>query len=149
MHKSKIAVVTSQAACFALLQRFSRLTCLILPSVFVNEAANDSARVSGQDSKKPPALGTNQIAGFGGFSPLTGLEKTKNKDSRVLFGDILLCLSLVQPCDIWQQCVARGGKFGCIWLEWFAHGQGIVLACSRFQHFPCLSSPLSESLWAG
>ena len=25
----------------------------------VNEAANDSARVSGQDRKKPPALGTN------------------------------------------------------------------------------------------
>ena len=35
----------------------------------VNEAANDSARVSGQDRKIPPALGTNQIAGFGGFRP--------------------------------------------------------------------------------
>ena len=33
----------------------------------VNEAANDSARFSGQDRKKPPVLGTNQIAGFGGF----------------------------------------------------------------------------------
>ena len=41
----------------------------------VNEAANDSARVSGQDRKKPPALGTNQIAGFGGFRPL--VEKNK------------------------------------------------------------------------
>ena len=41
----------------------------------VNEAANDSARVSGQDRKIPPALGTNQIAGFGGFRPLTSLEK--------------------------------------------------------------------------
>ena len=29
----------------------------------VNEAANDSD--SGQDREKPPALGTNQIAGFG------------------------------------------------------------------------------------
>jgi len=38
-------------------------------------AANDSARVSGQDRKKPPALGTNQIAGFGGFRPLASLEK--------------------------------------------------------------------------
>ena len=66
----------------------------------VNKAANDSARVSGQDRKIPPALGTNQIAGFGGFRPLTSLEKTKNKDCRVLFGDILLCLSLVQPWDI-------------------------------------------------
>ena len=43
----------------------------------VNKAANDSARVSGQDRKKPPALGTNQIAGFGGFHPLASLEKNK------------------------------------------------------------------------
>ena len=35
----------------------------------------DSARVSGQDRKKPPALGTNQIAGFGGFRSLASLEK--------------------------------------------------------------------------
>ena len=41
----------------------------------VNEAANDSARVSGQNRKIPPALGTNQIAGFGGFCPLASLEK--------------------------------------------------------------------------
>ena len=41
----------------------------------VNEAANNSSRVSGQDRKKPPALGTNQIAGFGGFRPLASLEK--------------------------------------------------------------------------
>ena len=39
------------------------------------KAANDSARVSGQDRKKPPTLGTNQIAGFGGFRPLASLEK--------------------------------------------------------------------------
>ena len=43
----------------------------------VNEAANDSARVSGQDRKKPPAFGTNPIAGFGGFRPLASLEKNK------------------------------------------------------------------------
>ena len=43
----------------------------------VNEAANDSARVSGQDRKILPALGTNQIAGFGGFRPLASLEKNK------------------------------------------------------------------------
>ena len=42
----------------------------------VNEqAANDSARVSGQDRKIPPALGTNQIAGFGEFRQLQSLEK--------------------------------------------------------------------------
>ena len=34
----------------------------------VNEkAANDTARVSRQDRKILPALGINQIAGFGGF----------------------------------------------------------------------------------
>ena len=43
----------------------------------VNKAANDSARVSGQDRKKPPALGTNQIAGSGGFRTLASLEKIK------------------------------------------------------------------------
>ena len=32
----------------------------------VNEATNDSARVGGKDRKRLPALGTNQIAGFGG-----------------------------------------------------------------------------------
>ena len=41
----------------------------------MNEAANDSARVSGRDRKKLPALGTNQIAGFEGFRPLASLEK--------------------------------------------------------------------------
>ena len=46
----------------------------------VNEAANDSARVSGQDRKIPPVLGTNQITGFGGFRPLASLEK-KNNDN--------------------------------------------------------------------
>ena len=43
----------------------------------VNEAANDSARFSGRDRKIRPALGTNQIAGFGGFRPLASLEKNK------------------------------------------------------------------------
>ena len=41
----------------------------------VNEAANDSARVSWQDRKIPPALRTNQIAGFRRFHPLVSLEK--------------------------------------------------------------------------
>ena len=45
----------------------------------VNEVVNDSARVSGQDRKIPPALGTNQIAGFGGFRPLASLEKKRRK----------------------------------------------------------------------
>ena len=43
----------------------------------VNEAANDSARVSGRDRKVPPALGTNQQAGFGGFRPLASMEKNE------------------------------------------------------------------------
>ena len=43
----------------------------------MNEAGNDSARVSGQDRKKSPALGTNQTAGLGGFCPLASLEQNK------------------------------------------------------------------------
>ena len=34
-------------------------------------------QVSGQDRKIPLALGTNQIAGFGGFCPPASLEKNK------------------------------------------------------------------------
>ena len=41
----------------------------------VNKVANDSAQVSGQDRKSPPALGTNQIAAFGGFRLLASLQK--------------------------------------------------------------------------
>ena len=33
------------------------------------------AHASGQDHKKPPALETNQIGGFGGFRRLASLEK--------------------------------------------------------------------------
>ena len=45
----------------------------------VNKAANDSARVSGQDRKKLPTLGTNQIAGFGGFRQICFLfARTRN-----------------------------------------------------------------------
>ena len=41
----------------------------------VNKAANDSARVSGQDRRIPPALGTNQIAGFARIPPTHKLGK--------------------------------------------------------------------------
>ena len=51
--------------------------CSFTNNKLVNEAANDSAQVSGQDHKITPALGTNQIAGFGGFRPLASLEKNK------------------------------------------------------------------------
>ena len=56
----------------------------------VNKAANDSARVSGQDRKKPPTLGTNQIAGFGGFRPLASLEKNNKSYSSYLNSAYLL-----------------------------------------------------------
>ena len=45
----------------------------------VNEALNDSAQVSGQNCKIPPALGTNQITGFGGFRPLASLENNNKR----------------------------------------------------------------------
>ena len=44
----------------------------------MNEAANDSAQISGQDRKKLPALGTNQIERFGGFRPVASLEKNNS-----------------------------------------------------------------------
>ena len=45
----------------------NHLFCSFTNNKQTYKAANDSARVSGQDRKKPPALGTNQIAGFRGF----------------------------------------------------------------------------------
>ena len=62
----------------------------------VNEAASDSDRVSGQDRKIPPALGTNQIAGFRGFRPLASLEKKKlhNKPLEILPHDISILISV-------------------------------------------------------
>ena len=54
----------------------------------VNEAANESARVNGQDRKKPPALETNQIAGFGGFRPLGSWEKNKYKYFQEGIGEV-------------------------------------------------------------
>ena len=61
-------------------EKWLKITCFAhsqTTNKLLNKAANDSARVSGQDRKKPPALGTNQIAGFGEFRPLTSLEKNK------------------------------------------------------------------------
>ena len=43
----------------SVIRRFGIVICM-------TKAANDSARVSGQDRRELPALGTNQIAGFGG-----------------------------------------------------------------------------------
>lgn len=54
----------------------------------MNKPDNDSARVSGQDRKKPPAPGTSQIAGFGGFRPVASLEK--NNTSVLLFTQNIL-----------------------------------------------------------
>ena len=50
-------------------QVLKRKNCWFVYDGFVNEATDNSARESGQDRKIPPALGTNQIAGFEGFRP--------------------------------------------------------------------------------
>ena len=47
------------------------ITCLKKP--LQSSSRNNSARVSGQHRKKPPAHGTNQIVGFGEFRPLTNI----------------------------------------------------------------------------
>ena len=62
----------------------------------VNEAANDSARVSLQDRKIPPAFGTDQIAGFGGFRPPASLEKIKRMYYTYLY-------ILMSPVDSMQR----------------------------------------------
>ena len=53
-------------------------------------------------------------------------------------------LSWVEPWDIWQRNVQpRVGKFGCIWLEWFARGQGTWLQIFEKCQIPtqCPASP--------
>ena len=51
-----------------------------------------------------------------------------NKDFRVLLGDIFIVPFLGPALVYWQGNVQPGvGKFGCIWLEWFARGQEIWL----------------------
>ena len=63
----------------------------------MNKAANDSARVSGQDRKKLPALGTNQIAGSGGFRPLASLKK---KQKTLLYGKASLSGALAREARL-------------------------------------------------
>ena len=46
---------------------------------FCSFANINFAWVIRQDRKITPALGTNQIAGFGGFRPLASLEKINNR----------------------------------------------------------------------
>ena len=48
---------------------------------------------SGQDRKKLPALGTNQIAGFGGFRPQASLEKNKYICIELLLMFVMLSFS--------------------------------------------------------
>ena len=49
-----------------------------------------------------------------------------NKDCRVLFWRYFHCAFLGFCLGIFDSNVQPGvGKFGCIWLEWFARGQGI------------------------
>ena len=66
----------------------------------LNEAANDSARVSGQDRKKLSALGTNQSAGFAGFRPLASLEKNNYNYNRPFARWSVL---LLRP-ELFRQC---------------------------------------------
>ena len=58
----------------------------------VNEAANDSARVSARDRKKPPALGTNHIAEFGESPPPLPRWQDEKKKKTLLI--LMQCLQL-------------------------------------------------------
>ena len=86
----------------------------------VNKAGNDSARVSGQDSKKPPAPRTSQIAGFGGFRPFASLEK--NNTSVLLFRCFLMvelnkCSMAIRRRNGW-----RNESTGQKWVRGFHQG---------------------------
>ena len=83
-------------------QRFCSFTTT---NKLVNEAANDSARARGQDRKKLPALGTNQITGFRRFRPLASSEKDNNI---YLMGDFNIDLLKYENCKYSQtllQCM--------------------------------------------
>ena len=71
----------------------------------MNEAANDSARVSGQDRKKLPALGTNQIAGFGGFRPLASLEKKYISKSVIVIVSAVIIVFEISPRNVTINCI--------------------------------------------
>ena len=62
----------------------------------------DSARCGGPDEKISPAPGTNQIAGFAEFRPLTSREK----DKRYYF-----CFSTVQLQVIKEMSFSWGSFF--------------------------------------
>ena len=69
-------------------------TCLLFASLkesLKSSSRESSARLRGEDRKKKPAYGTNQIAGFEEFRPITNFEKNKyiyNIDSSVLLENI-------------------------------------------------------------
>ena len=81
----------------------------------VNEAANDSAGVSWQDCKKLPALGTNQIAGFGGFRPLASLKKINSNIACYKFRLLVAILIFISDGHNWLQSLGlfifRNGTF--------------------------------------
>ena len=73
----------------------------------VNEAANNSTWVSGEDHKIPPTLGTNYIAGFGGFHPVASLEKNKlflHNYFQNLTKNVILPGKMSILCDIKYLC---------------------------------------------
>ena len=94
----------------------------------VNEAANDSAGVSGQDRKIPPALGTNQVAGFGGFRPLSSLEKKKTEAAG---SEVWIRVYLIAPVK----------KFGRVRLRTNFPSKQI---CRRMQAWKCHETYLSD-----
>ena len=90
----------------------------------VNEAANDSAQVSGQDRKQwPPTLGTNQFAVFGGFRPLDSPEK---KLLRFFRSSYLLWLlpvlkemeNKIRSTVVFPQITASSKRIRCFWERW-------------------------------
>ena len=67
----------------------------------LNEAANDSAWVSGQDFKKPPSLRTNQIAEFGEFCMLAKATGSVNLPLLISWVKCMWFITKIST-NIWQ-----------------------------------------------
>ena len=77
-------------------------------------------------------------------------QRNINKECRVLFGDIFI-VPFLGPALFDSDVQPGVGKFDCIWLKWFALGQGIWLhIVEKFQiptPYPASPPPPSALHW--
>ena len=77
-------------------------------------------------------------------------QRNINKECRVLFGDIFI-VPFLGPALFDSDVQPGVGKFDCIWLKWFARGQGIWLQifekCQIPTPYPASPPPPSALHW--